>query len=259
MTSTPPPPPPPAPSGSGIPWYKSGSTPLLLGLLVAGVIGGGAYLLFSGGDDDGVAVSTSTTAGGGVTTSAAVTTSTAAASTTTVAAPTTSAAATTTTLAAPTTTIVPPPTTTTTAPPQLDFTLPATFASEDLAHLFLPDPWTQPVLAGGIVDVSYLETSGGACFGYAAEAPDVQITWSGGGTLLRIYFIADTIGDDTVLIINDPSGGWWCGDDSFGTSNPTVDFTSPVNGVYDIWVGTYASLPFMNGDIFVTEFEGNHP
>jgi hypothetical protein len=77
---------------------------------------------------------------------------------------------------------------------------------------------------------------------------------------LRIYFIADAATDDTTLIVNDPLGNWVCGDDSYGTRHPTVDFTGTApDGVYDIWIGSYAEGAFNNGVLYITELDANHP
>mgnify|MGYP001613565557 FL=1 len=90
-------------------------------------------------------------------------------------------------------------------------------------------------------------------------SPDVELQWTGAGTLLRIYFIADDAAGDTVLVINDPEGTWWCVDDSFGTSNPTIDFATGPNGVYDIWVASYVNGEFIPGTLYITELSTNHP
>jgi hypothetical protein len=120
---------------------------------------------------------------------------------------------------------------------------------------FLPDPRTWGVTSGGSVDVSYL---GGTCVGWAAQAPDFQLSWSG-GTQLRFYWIANIVGDDAVLVVNDPAGNWHCNDDSYSTLNPTVTFGAAMNGTYDVWVGSRWNGDFDSGTLYVTELGGNHP
>jgi hypothetical protein len=123
---------------------------------------------------------------------------------------------------------------------------------------FEPDPQGLAMEAGGDIDISsYL---GGDCAGFVTTNPDLELTYTGSsGGLLRFYFVADEVGADTVLVINDPAGDWWCADDSFDGFDPTVDFLPALDGVYDIWVGTYISGELIPGTLAVTEVDGNHP
>lgn len=244
----PPPPPPPAPSSSATPWFKQ---PAIVGLLVVAAVAIPSYFLFFSGDDEPSAGSTSTSSSPATTTSGGV--STTVATTTTTATSTTTAVGSTTTTGATTTTVA----TTTSAGPQFDTTGPPTYGSVTLAAGFLPDPHEQAVTSGGIVDAAYL---GGACRGTAAVAPDMELQWTGAGTaVLRFYFIADDPTGDTVLIINDPAGTWWCVDDSFDTSNPTIDFATGANGTYDIWLASYVNGELVPGTLYITEVSANHP
>lgn len=136
----------------------------------------------------------------------------------------------------------------------LNFSLPANYGSTALTSGFVPDPFTRGMTSGGSVDVSYL---GGGCRGFATEAPDFSVNFTAGAfPLLRFYFIGS---GDTTMIINSPSGSYFCNDDSFGTLNPTIDFNSPSSGRYDIWIGSFASGSFVSGTLNVTENSGNHP
>jgi hypothetical protein len=132
------------------------------------------------------------------------------------------------------------------------------YGATEVVGGFEPDPQGLAVEAGGDIDVSaYL---GGDCAGFVTAAPDVEITYTGSpGGLLRFYFLADEEGADTVLVINDPTGEWWCSDDSFDTFNPTIDFLPAADGVYDIWVGTYSSGELIPGTLAITELDVNHP
>ncbi len=113
------------------------------------------------------------------------------------------------------------------------------------------------VVSGGPIDARYL---GGDCTGYAEPNPDVQVHYTAGTqSLLRFYFVADNSGDDATLIINDTTNQWHCNDDSFGTRNPSIDFTPPLGGFYDIWVGSYSSDSFISGTLFITEIGRNFP
>jgi len=140
----------------------------------------------------------------------------------------------------------------------LDASLDANYGNAELTQGFEPDPQTLAMEAGGDIDVSaYL---GGQCAGFVTAQPDLDFTYSGAaGTSLRFYFVADEEGADTVMVVNDPNGDWWCADDSYGTLNPSIDFLTAVDGVYDIWVGTYESGALIPGTLAVTELDANHP
>ena len=151
-----------------------------------------------------------------------------------------------------------PPTTPPTAPPagQLDFTAAPNYGILEIDSGFVPDPRTQDVTSGGPVDVSYL---GGICKGFATSQPDYSVRYTVGtpSSLLRIYFEGS---GDTTLVINDPAGNWVCNDDyATGNLNPSIDFTDPSGGRYDIWVGSFAQNTPVLGTLSVTELSSNHP
>jgi len=140
-------------------------------------------------------------------------------------------------------------------PPTLDFTKPPTFGEQTLAATLLADPVTVPVSEGtGNVDVSYL---GGHCRGFATTAPDVRIQTSDRTSLLRLYFVGTAF--DPTIVVNDPFGNFDCVDDSFGTSNPTIDFNDAAAGTYDVWIGSFTPGGSVGGTLFITEESGNHP
>ncbi|HML25047.1 MAG TPA: hypothetical protein PKD09_25565 [Aggregatilinea sp.] len=102
--------------------------------------------------------------------------------------------------------------------------------------------------------MSYL---GGGCSGFTTSAPTFSFNYTAGAfPTLRFYFIGS---GDTTMVINAPSGSFYCVDDSFGTLNPTIDFNSPSSGRYDIWVGSYAMGTTASGTLYATENTGNHP
>jgi hypothetical protein len=250
--STPPPPPPPAPAsapaGGGAPWYKTPAGLFGIGVIVAAAIAIPVlFIVFRGGGNE-MAGGTSTTVATTTTAGSSTTGATTSSSTTTSATTTSSSTSSTTT------------TTTTTTPPsgdQLDYTLDPNYEEFDLASGFLPDPDQHTATSGGAVDVSYL---GGGCVGFATPAPDFRLNYTAASSSLRFYFVADNAGDDTTLIINDPSGNWYCGDDSYGTADPTVDFTGAApSGTYDIWIGSYDAGTYHDGTLNITELDSNHP
>jgi hypothetical protein len=139
--------------------------------------------------------------------------------------------------------------------PELDYTRPPNYGEANLSAGFTPDPYSLGMTSGGPVDVSYL---GSSCSGFATQAPDLRINFSGGGAaLLRLYFISAS--GDTTIVVNDPYDNFYCVDDSFGTVNPTIDFNNPAGGSYDVWIGSYASGTNVSGTFYVTENSGNHP
>jgi hypothetical protein len=140
------------------------------------------------------------------------------------------------------------------ASPTLNFSLPAVYGSTALTAGFVPDPFTVGVTAGGNANANYL---GGGCYGYTTSAPTFSVNYTSGAfPTLRFYFIGS---GDTTMIINSPSGSYYCVDDSFGTLNPTIDFNSPSSGRYDVWIATYAQGASVGGTLYMTENTGNHP
>jgi hypothetical protein len=100
-----------------------------------------------------------------------------------------------------------------------------------LSSGFTPDPYRVSLMSGGNVDGGRLP---GACVGMISDAPDFEVTYSGGS--LPLTFRTQS-GGDTTLIINGPDGNWYCDDDSGGGVNARVTFRNPSAGTYDIWVG----------------------
>jgi hypothetical protein len=138
--------------------------------------------------------------------------------------------------------------------PTLNYSLPAVYGSTALTAGFIPDPYTVGITSGGAVNTSYL---GGGCYGFASSAPSFSVNYTSGAfPTLRFYFIGSA---DTTMIINSPSGSYFCVDDSFSTLNPTIDFNSPSSGRYDVWVASYLEGASVGGTLYVTENTGNHP
>lgn len=115
---------------------------------------------------------------------------------------------------------------------------------------FVPDPHTVSLQAGGSVDAS--DSLGGSCVGIIAEAPDYRINFTAGSYPL---IISVDSAYDTTLVINNPSGDWYCDDDSgqYRGHNPSIRFNNPQSGQYDIWVGTYNSGSTANAVLHISE------
>ncbi|NDJ78762.1 MAG: SH3 domain-containing protein [Chloroflexi bacterium] len=134
---------------------------------------------------------------------------------------------------------------------RLDYTLPAAHGSVSLAAGFLPDPYQVQVTAGGSLNAEFAADF--SCRGGVERAPDFELRYTGDiAQRLRFYFESP---GDTTLVINGPSGGWYCNDDYGGSLSPMVEFLDPREGTYDIWVGTYASSggDYITGTLNITE------
>ncbi len=122
---------------------------------------------------------------------------------------------------------------------------------------FWPDPRSFSMVGGGSTSIrNFLE--GNECRGYATRAPDYRIQWTrNSSSRLRIFFVASQ-GDPT-LVVNDGSGNWYCDDDSYGTLDPTIEFSNPATGAIEIWVGSYTSGGYMSGRLYITELSSYDP
>ncbi|WP_370250941.1 trypsin-like serine protease [Nioella sp.] len=119
-------------------------------------------------------------------------------------------------------------------PSEPDFNLPPTFGMVQLTAGFQPDPYRQHILAGGNLEASSV---GQGCAGYVAEAPDFQVVYNGSGAPLGFEVTSQ---QDTTLLINAPDGRWYCDDDGAGNMQPSLVWGTPLQGRYDIYIGTYA-------------------
>ena len=138
-------------------------------------------------------------------------------------------------------------------PEGLDYTLDPNFGETELAAGFMPDPFEIDITSGGVIDVRAMNYGSG-CAGYATREPDFRVRWSGESNTLYVYFEAEEEGQDATLVINDPEGNWICNDDYYEL-NPLIRMDAPLQGQYDIWVGSYSSEDYVPGRLYVTEIE----
>ncbi len=118
-----------------------------------------------------------------------------------------------------------------------DWQLDPNFGTVTLISGFEPDPYSVNLIAGGDLNVAN-NISG--CLGWITRQPDYRLHWQAGNLGLPLV-ISVTSNADTTLVINGPDTRWYCDDDGGNVGlNPSVTFTSPASGQYDIWVGTYA-------------------
>jgi hypothetical protein len=130
-----------------------------------------------------------------------------------------------------------------------DFSQPPTYGSVTLSSGFSPDPYTVNLQSGGSIDAS--RRLGGSCRGYIANAPDFSINYNAGSTFPLILSV--NASSDTTLVVNGPSGSWYCDDDGGNGLNPSLRFNNPSSGRYDVWVGTYASSSLQSATLYVSE------
>ncbi len=126
-----------------------------------------------------------------------------------------------------------------------------TYETVSLAGGFPDDPYVVSLQSGGPLDASGL---GGACAGFIAEAPDVRLHFAP-GSLPLIISVASAA--DTTLVINAPDGNWYCNDDGEASLNPSIAFGSPMEGRYEIWVGTYGNAVIEPADLHISELYSN--
>ncbi|MBN35979.1 MAG: peptidase S1 [Rhodospirillaceae bacterium] len=131
-----------------------------------------------------------------------------------------------------------------------DWELDPAFGSIELNEYFPNDPYTKVIEAGGNHSVS-------RCFqdnslsGTVAAAPDFDLYYrTSGSSTLNIYVRS---GADTVLLISDPYGEFWFDDDSGGGDDPLITFPNAVDGLYNIWVGSYNRRTGEIGTLVITE------
>jgi protease YdgD len=148
-----------------------------------------------------------------------------------------------------------------TAPHAQDYALEPTFGVVSLQSGFSPETNWISLLAGGDVRSEYTDWNLNIrCAGYFADAPDFRVFFTPDDDPLSFYVEAR---DDTVLLVNTPDGEWHCNDD-FSGLNPALTFETPLEGQYDIWVGTFsavgedypaATLAMTQGEPFAAAFE----
>ena len=125
------------------------------------------------------------------------------------------------------------------------------FGEVSLISGFEPDPHTVSIYAGGSVDLSASRLVD--CVGFVSDAPDYRVVYDSDNQQRSLSFYAESE-SDTVLLVNDPDGEWYCNDDysdELGLASG-LDFSSPQSGVYDIWVGSYED-EFSSATLYVTE------
>lgn len=128
-----------------------------------------------------------------------------------------------------------------------DFNAAPNYGVMNLSSGFTPDPTKVNLRAGGSLDAGSV---GSSCQGYISSAPDVRLNYQS-GTLNLIISVASQ--SDTTLVINAPDGRWYCDDDGGNGVNPSIRFTGPQSGRYEIWVGTYDAGSTQAAELNISE------
>ena len=121
-----------------------------------------------------------------------------------------------------------------------------TYGTLTLSAGFQPDPTVVSLSSGGSINAGAISS----CRGYIANAPDVRLNYTSG--FLPLIVSVDSA-SDTTLVVNAPNGAWYCDDDSGDGSNPSITFSSPLSGRYEIWVGTYSSASYASASLSISE------
>lgn len=134
----------------------------------------------------------------------------------------------------------------------LDVAAPAQFGSYPISAGFAPDPYRiSGIIGGGEVEAAR-RNLGPNCVGFIGIVPDVRVSLGTFLPFMRIIFISDTITTDTAMVIRDPSGNFWCNNNSFGIFNPSLDFENAVPGDYTVWISGFTPNSPVYGDLYVT-------
>lgn len=135
----------------------------------------------------------------------------------------------------------------------VDLSLTALYGDHALEAGFLPDPYVIDVQAGGPLDADQngVNSENDWCAGNVTAAPTVELDWQGSGGPLSIY--AES-GSDTTLAVNLPDGRWVCNDDGGEGLNPSLQFDNALDGIYDIYVGTFGSSQ-VSATLSISEFD----
>lgn len=120
------------------------------------------------------------------------------------------------------------------------------YGSVELSAGFLPDPYTQDILAGGSVNLSDYGFTG-----YVAQTPDYELNFSAGNNTDPLIIKVGEAEGDTVILVRTPGGQWEYNDD-FEDVNAGIRFDNPESGTYKIWIGGYDN-EFVQSTLHITE------
>lgn len=129
-----------------------------------------------------------------------------------------------------------------------DFNATPNYGTINLRTGFTPDPNVVSVQSGGSLDASRIDSH---CAGFITSAPDVRLVYTAGSLPLIISVASQS---DTTLVVNGPDGRWYCDDDGGANGlNPSLRFSRPASGRYEIWVGTYGRAALQRARLSISE------
>lgn len=129
-----------------------------------------------------------------------------------------------------------------------DFNANPNFGTVNLRTGFTPDPRVVAIRSGGNINFQNQQSD---CRGYISNSPDVRLNFEGGSLPLILSVNSRA---DTTLIVNAPDGRWYCDDDGGNEGlNPSIRFNNPRSGRYEIWIGTYGSASYEEGELHISE------
>lgn len=109
------------------------------------------------------------------------------------------------------------------------------------------DPFLLSLQGGGSVEASTLSEG---CAGYIPANPTVAVDYKGKADLLKAFFYSD--GDPT-LVVQTPDGSYLCSDDTSRLIlDPTVEIAKPVQGRYNVWIGSAVATDLVPGFLVFT-------
>jgi heat shock protein HslJ len=118
-----------------------------------------------------------------------------------------------------------------------------TLSPDDLAY-------QQELTGGGEIGAFNLDHENHLCTGFIDAAPTFRFDWSGELEQLVLFFESNV---DTTLKVLAPDGTFHCDDDYHGSENlnPWLSLT-PVEGTYNVWVGSFAPDVMASGSLTIT-------
>lgn len=81
---------------------------------------------------------------------------------------------------------------------------------------------------------------GEMCRGNVGVQPSASVQVVGEPDGPIVISAVEDAGGDLVMVVQTPSGAWYCSDDGFGL-NPAIQVSSPESGRYNVWAGTYGT------------------
>lgn len=130
-----------------------------------------------------------------------------------------------------------------------DWQLNPNYGTVTLQSGFTPDPYVVNLQSGGDLNVAN-NISG--CLGWITRQPDYRLNWIAGNLGLPLIISVGS-NADTTLVINGPNTQWYCNDDGGQGLNPSISWSNPASGQYDIWVGTYGGPTLYPAQLHISE------